>query len=390
MINIDKMKKYKLDGVVIPQAFEPPEWVSTTFNKFVDVIKSSYKGSMDSAVVRKAIKELLLDNKISPPYPLNKKNINILLEKMHKVFDDEEFQWRYMLIYRAGFFLSTFTASSFTPESLELPKQFRPKRQKIIKEYHQKRNDAKTENQHDDAIIWIDKKFAQLASEVLQYFRENDDKYPIVHSIDSGSKGSDNDLRKLLVAIGLSINAKGEINDVIERSGAEGLTPTQFFNYTSQAIVSQYQKSRDTAIPGYLIRQLNTIAAPVKLSKTIDCKTSGTLRLKILNKEMLYALEGKILKSGDKITRDDADLIGKTVHIRSPLYCKAKDGICHTCYCPDFIDRLNLHANAGIGLLASTSQAGMLTDMTLKAAHSGLSLNKAEVDLSQDIFEFSD
>jgi hypothetical protein len=51
---------------------------------------------------------------------------------------------------------------------------------------------------------------------------------------------------------------------------------------------------------------------------------------------------------------------------------------------------MNLHTNAGIGLLSSTAQASMLTNMTLKAAHTGLSLDKTAVDLTQDIFEFSE
>jgi len=380
-----------LKGVVIPDAFKQPEWVDNTFKQFKEKILKDYKHSktINTSLVRKLFKEIILDNKISPPYPLNKKNISTLLDKMFNVFDSTEFQWRYMLVYKSGFFLSTFVANSFTPDTLVLPKPFQIKRQKIIEEYHQKIEEAKTEQQKETAIMWVDKAFSKLTKEVLEYFRENREQYPIIDSFDSKAKGDENDLRKLLIAIGLSINAKGEINDVIPRSGAEGLTPTQFFNYTSQAIVSQYKKSRETAAPGYLIRQLNTIMAGVKLSKTVDCKTTGRLSIKILNKEMLLSLKGKISNEGI-LGPDRTDLIGKTVKLRSSLYCKAKDGICHTCYNPDFIERMNLTTNAGIGLLSSTAQANMLTAMTLKAAHTGLSLDKTSVDLTNDIFEFSE
>jgi len=380
-----------LPGVIIPEAFKQPDWVEETFAKFQKEVKRNYdtSGNINTSLIRKLFKEIILDNKISPPYPLNKKNVSILLDKMYNVFTDEEFQWRYMLVYKVGFFLSTYTASSFTPESLVLPKEFRIKRQKIIDEYQTKVDEANTENQKEAAILWVDNQFKKLTKEVLEYFREHKDDYPIIDSFDSGAKGSPDDLRKLLVAIGLSINAKGEINDVIPRSGAEGLTPTQFFNYTSQAIVSQYKKSRETAAPGYLIRQLNTIMAGVKLSKTIDCKTSGRLGVKILNKDMLVSMKGKVSDQGI-IGPDRTELIGKTIKLRSPLYCKTRDGICHTCYNPDFIERMNLTENAGIGLLSSTAQANMLTAMTLKAAHTGLSLDKTEVDLTTDIFEFSE
>jgi DNA-directed RNA polymerase subunit beta' len=211
--------------------------------------------------------------------------------------------------------------------------------------------------------------------------------------LDSGAKGSADDLRKLLIAIGLSINAKGEINDVIDRSGSEGLDPTQFFNYTSQAIVSQYKKSSETAIPGYLIRQLNTIASGVVLSSETDCGSNQFLKMKILDKKMLRSLSGKMIKAGSglrELSEKETDMIGRSVQMRSPLYCKAQDGICATCYNPSFVDKMNLENNAGIGLLASTSLATFLTNLTLKAAHTGLSLDREEANIEQDIELFSE
>jgi DNA-directed RNA polymerase subunit beta' len=390
-MNIQNADTMSLKGIIIPEAFKMPEWVEEDYQTFVDKFKEEYrrKNIINRDLTRKLLKEYILGGKITPPYPLNKKNIGKLLEKMHDFFGDEEFQWRYMLLYRIGFFLSTFTSNSFTPESLTLPSKFRKDRQKIIDEYKKRMEEASTEIQREKVIHWVDGEFKKLAKKVLEYFRENPDTYPIIDSLDSKAKGDENDLRKLLVAIGLSINAKNEINDVIERSGAEGLKPTQFFNYTSQAIVSQYKKSRETAAPGYLIRQLNTISSGVKLSKTIDCQTKGRFSVKVLNSDMLKSMEGK-LYDGGVISTDSTDLIGKTVKLRSPLYCKAKDGICHNCYNPSFIEKMHLENNAGIGLLASTAQAGLLTDMTLKAAHTGLSLDKTEVDLTNEIFEFSE
>ncbi len=379
-------------GVVIPNAFKEPSWVQETYDRFINKIKEDYRqsNSLNTALVRKLFKDVLLDGRISVSFPLNKKNVTKLMQDMYKKFDSEEFQWRYYLVYRVGFTLSTFTSISFTPESLELPGKFKPMKKKIIDDYHIKLEEAKSEADRERANIWVDKAFKKLTTEVLAYFREHRDKYPVIDLLDSGAKGSDDDFRKLLVAIGLSINARGEINDVIDRSGAEGLSPTQFFNYTSQAIVSQYRKSSETAIPGYLIRQLNTMASGVVLSKLIDCKSNQYLKVRVLDKNMLVALEGKIMKGGKEIKSDDTDLISKDVEIRSALYCKEQDGICHVCYNPGFIDRMKLMDNAGIGLLASSSLAVTLTNMTLKAAHTGLSLDRAEVDLTQDVFTYNE
>ncbi len=382
-----------IKDVRVPAVFAEPDWVVETYNKFEKTIKDSYsqRGSIDNALVKKAIKDILLDGRISPIYPLKKENVVKLMQQMYEVFNNDEFQYRYYFIYRAGFFLSTYTADSFTPESLELPDEFKPQKAKIIKEYQMKLEEAKNEGDRESAILWVKNAFDDLGDDVLQYFRDHD--YPLSNFLDSGAKGSPDDLRKMLVAVGLSINSKGEINDVIERSGAQGLSPTQFFNYSSQAIVSQYQKSHETSKPGYLIRQLNTITAGVQLSKMTDCGTTKYLSIKIINKDMLKAFSGKLRKVGigtTVISEKDKELIGKTVQIRSPLYCKAEDGICVNCYNPTFVKRMNLKDTAGIGLLASTAQAELLTNLTLKASHTGLSLDKEAVNFLEDAFEYSE
>jgi len=378
-----------LPGVVIPEAFKQPDWVEVDFKIFTDAVKADYNKNnlLNTNLVRKLFNQHILGGHLKASFPLNDKNVQKLLEKMYPTFGSEAFQWRYMLVYRAGFFLSSLASISFTPEALVLPDKFKKERTEIIKTYEKKKEEANGQVESDKVINWINKEFNNLALRVLDYFREHREVYPIIDSLDSGAKGKPDDFRKLLVAIGLSINARGEINDVVDRSGSEGLSPTQFFNYTSQAIVSQYKKSAETAIPGYLIRQLNTIMVSVKLSKTIDCQTKGRLSVQILDKGMLKSLVGKVYEGGT-ISENDTSLIGKRVKLRSSLYCKAEDGICHQCYCPDFIERMNLTTNAGIGLLSSTAQANMLTSITLKAAHTGLSIDKVEVNLEKDVFEF--
>ena len=384
-----------IPGVIIPEAFKEPSWVPETFKKFTDTFREDFKknSSINSNLVRKLIKEVIFDDRLTIPFPLNKGNVGRTLEEAYQKFDTEEFQWRYYLFYRVGFFLSTFTGTSFTPESLELPAKFVPKKKEIIDEYHKRLEDAKDPNSKDKAIHWVDTALKKLATEVLEYFRDHRDIYPVVDLLDSGAKGSEDDLRKLLIAIGLSINAKNEVNNVIDRSGSEGLTPTQFFNYSSQSIVTQYKKSSETAIPGYLIRSLNTITSGVRLSKTRDCGTKQYLRVKIQGKEMLKSMQGKLYLDGSSLSEigpKDTDLIGTNIKLRSPLYCKAEDGICATCYNPWFVDKMNLESNAGVGLLASTSLATHLTNLTLKGSHAGLSLSKKEVDLIHDITEFSE
>ena len=76
-----------LKSVVIPDAFKQPDWVEEAFKKFQDEVKKNFDTtkSINTSLVRKLFKEIILDNKISPPYPLNKKNIGTVLDKMYKI-----------------------------------------------------------------------------------------------------------------------------------------------------------------------------------------------------------------------------------------------------------------------------------------------------------------
>jgi len=377
------------DGILIPDKFKEPSYVENDFNEFKSKIKEDYKRNraLNSGLVKLLLKKYIFDNKINIDFTLDKKGVKRILNQMYKVFGADEFQHRYAMFTRAGFFLSSFQPSSFSTASLTLPDEFIPKKQKILDEFNKNK-----EKNYEEALIIADKAFDKLADEVLEYFRKHHDLYPVVDLIDSGAKGGTGDIRKLLISIGLSINSSGDINDVITRSHTEGLTQTQFFNYSSQAMVSQYKKSVETATPGYLIRKLNTIMTGVVLSQTYDCGSKRTLKMRVTEDNFSSFIGRNYLVGGKlkQFTENDTDLIGKDVNFRSPLYCKAEDGICMTCYNPEYAKKMNIVPGDSIGLLASTSQANMLTSLTLKAAHTGLSLNKAKINLKEDIFQYSE
>ena len=91
------------------------------------------------------------------------------------------------------------------------------------------------------------------------------------------------------------------------------------------------------------------------------------------------------------IADKDKNLIGKKVKLRSPLYCKAQDGICETCLNPVYVKRLQLKPGVKIGLIVATSiGADALVNLTLKKSHVGISLDLEEVNLEEDIFRYAE
>jgi DNA-directed RNA polymerase subunit beta' len=376
--------------IIIPEVFAPPSWYEKTREEFKSRIKEDYKKNgmkLDTKLVKRLLKEVLLNRpNMKIKFPLNKKNVPLLLDQMYKEYTDEEYMWRYQLVYEMGFFLVTFVPSSFSPEALTLPKEFQRKKEAIIIKFK-----AAEKINRDKAIIQAQKDLDKLTNEVAQYFRDNDIK--VIDLIDSGSKGSIDDIRKLLIATGLSINSKGEINDVILNSHTDGLEQTQFFNYSSQGIVSLYAKSTDTAIPGYLIRKLYTSMEPVVLSSQKDCGSTKYFHFAVQNEDMANRLVGRIYKTKfgfDQIQKDNyKELVGKTILLRSPLYCKAKDGVCETCFDPNYIEELKVQPKDKLGLKVVGSIAETLPNLTLKASHTGLSLNNEEVDIRNDIKQYT-
>jgi len=372
---------------IIPEVFKEPEWVKELEAKIKTTIKENLHTGKEIEIFKKLLEKDLLKGKIKPRYPLNKKNIARLVNNMWEVFDEREFIYRYYLLGRLGFYLSTFKPANFSPETLKLPAQFQKKKLELLQEYKKRIENGVPQ---DKAIAWLDKEFNKLTNEVLDYWEKNGIDLPDI--VKSGSRGKPDDIRKMLVAVGLSINSKGEINDIILRSHIEGLEQTQMFHYSSQAIQALYAKSSETAVPGYLARKLSTIMEPVVLSKVKDCGSKKYLEIEIQDQDMLEAIDGRVMSNGKIINANkDNDLIGKKVKLRSPLYCKAQDGICETCLNPKYVKKLNLKPGAKIGVMVATSIGNdALVNLTLKKSHVGISLNLEEVNLEEDIFKYAE
>jgi hypothetical protein len=380
---------------VIPEKFMLPEWVLNNLETFKSKTKSIIKTG-DPKIVNKQIKELIEDYiinakqyNIKPKYPINKGSLRDLVSQMWEKIPEEEFLYRYWLLQETGFFLSTFKPSGFQPESLKLPTEFIKLKEKILNEYQQKIKEIGK----DKAISWVDKEFDKLTNEVIKYWEENN--VNVVDILKSKARGSASDIRKMLVAVGLSITSDGSINDVIMNSQIEGLEQTQFFHYSSQAIQALYAKSSETAVPGYLARKISTIADGVNLSKEVDCGTKNYLEIEIFDESIISALDGRMLSNGKIIDKNNKEEVKKLLHkkikVRSPLYCKAKDGICVNCYNPKMVQRLGFEPGEKIGLHATTLLGDQaLVNITLKKSHTGLSLNLEEVDLNKDLFIYSE
>ncbi len=371
---------------VYPEHTKRPDWVEQRLKHFTTRLKLDTDNNLSDKMLQDRIidniEENILPQKIKIKKVLNKKGLSEIINKIDKATESgAEFMWYYYLLMQSGFILSSVIPSSFQPEALELPKEFVQEKDKLVKIY--KESNGTTED-----ALKFQKGITKIANKVQEYFIKHD-----IHIVDllkdqSGAKGGIQHIQSLLLSVGLSINSFGEINDVIDNSHVDGMTQTQFFNGSSQAIQALYAKSSETAKPGYLGRKLSTISERIKLSSTPDCKTKKYLNIKIRDKQMLESFTGRYYKTKvgiEMMITSNSDIVGKIIDVRSPLYCKAKEGICKRCYNTEYVDKMNLTPGANIGLLASTGLTGSLVALTLKKSHVGVGLDKENIDFREEI-----
>lgn len=150
-------------------------------------------------------------------------------------------------------------------------------------------------------------------------------------------------------------------------------TPSHFTLDATGGRKAQIMNKKYTGKSGYFARKLNllTIDTVLDPDPESDCHTHKLLEYHIDDMDSLLRLEGRYykLKPNSKIYRiikhTDTILIGRTIYLRSPMYC-AGDKICRKCYG----ELYNVNHDINIGLIASTTISSRFTQNILSAKHS--------------------
>ncbi len=188
-----------------------------------------------------------------------------------------------------------------------------------------------------------------------------------------------NQLSQLLVTKGLIQSPSGN-TELINNNLASGLLPTEYFkagNGARDGIVSRVNK---TAQSGYLTRQLVYALASVELNEhDDDCGTRKTIDLNVVDSDFFKRIINRfIYYNGNliKVTPDMKEIIGKTVQLRTPIYCIDKEGICKTCYGDDskYLD------SKYVGVITAQTIGERLVQETMKAFHLGGVVNISSSD----------
>ena len=244
------------------------------------------------------------------------------------------------------------------------------------------------ERQRLSQEIWLDatNEADELAWENLA--PEN----PMRMLIESGARGSRDQIKQIAAIKGLVVDPTGRIVDLPTKSNySEGLSEFEYFVGTRGSRKGLMDTALKTADAGYLTRRLVDAAQEV-IVREEDCGTKKGWEIRRDDGEEFASLseriEGRVLaktvkdKDGNILARR-SDLISKdkareieeagveSVLVRSPITCETRYGVCQKCYGIDLGWRELAKIGSPVGVIAAQSIGEPGTQLTLRTFHVG-------------------
>jgi DNA-directed RNA polymerase subunit beta' len=232
--------------------------------------------------------------------------------------------------------------------------------------------------------------------------------------MDSGARGSREQIRQLVGMRGLMAKPSGDIIELAIKSNfKEGLSVLEYFISSHGARKGLADTALKTADAGYLTRKLVDIAQDVVVTME-DCGTVRGVNMSAIKegdeiiKPLSELIMGKATVSNiydprngeliiaanevidEKIARRIEESGIETVMIRSVLTCEAFHGVCAKCYGWDLAQRRLVNIGEAVGIIAAESIGQPGTQLTMRTFHIGgtaaTQLEESELKLNYDAY----
>jgi DNA-directed RNA polymerase subunit beta' len=238
--------------------------------------------------------------------------------------------------------------------------------------------------------------WAECTKKVTEALSDNMDQYnPISMMVNSGARGSKNQIKQLAGMRGLISNTSGRTIEVPVRANyREGLNVLEYFISSRGARKGLADTALRTADSGYLTRRLVDVSQDVIIRKR-DCGTSNGIIVYAIKdgKEMIEPLNDRLIgrfpsddvidpvtgevlafkgeMMNDKIANSIVKSGIETVVIRSVLTCEAKQGVCSKCYGANLANGEHINVGEAVGIIAAQSIGEPGTQLTMRTFHTG-------------------
>ncbi len=353
----------------------------------------------------------ILFNEILPPsmhffnYELDKKGIQDVINRCHRTCGKEATLKLLDDLKEIGFRYATRAGISFSKDDMTIPAD----KERIIRETQEKvdriekhyQRGALTSGERSNQIIdeWTHcrERVTEAMMAELRIDTRNNKPFlnPIRLMVDSGARGSQDQVRQLAGMRGLMAKPSGKIIETpILSNFREGLTVLEYFSSTHGARKGLADTALKTADAGYLTRKLVDVCQSVVVA-TNDCGTlNGVTKGVVYRGEkvevsMAQAILGRVsrdnitdivtdevvVQENDVVTEEAARKIENLgfskIRVRSPLTCDALTGICAKCYGMDLSQGMLVEEGTAVGIIAAQSIGEPGTQLTMRTFHIG-------------------
>lgn len=343
---------------------------------------------------------------------VKKKDLANMVAKVYKTFGPEATVGTLDKIKRLGFSFATVGGISLSIDDLVIPKSKPSLVKKATAEVDKTEklylDGAITNGERHNKVIQIWARATEdLTNDMIQALEEDDRKSaanadkaynpfnPVFMMLDSGARGSRQQIRQLAAMRGLMATPSGEIMETpVLANFKEGLSVFEYFVSTHGARKGLADTALKTADSGYLTRRLVDVAQDVVVA-TSDCNGGGHINITDLKEggEVIQTLADRVygrITATDAIDPVSGKLIahaGETINdvtvealrdsaitsiaVRSVLTCQCKRGVCAQCYGMD-LSTLNLvDLGTAVGVIAAQSIGEPGTQLTMRTFHVG-------------------
>jgi hypothetical protein len=194
---------------------------------------------------------------------------------------------------------------------------------------------------------------------------------PFASFIESGARGSWDQVKTLVCTTGYKADITNKVRpELIRSSLVTGLNSKEFFDSCFGSRKGLLDTALSTGDSGYLTRQLIYSTVHQEVDPDLeDCGTTDHMMFYVADKKTAKCLLWRHYVDDQNVTRcikeaNYESLVGKTIKLRSPIYCKSKK-ICKTCY--GELHKL-LHSNQ-CGIVATQAIGERTTQLVLRTFH---------------------
>ncbi len=234
---------------------------------------------------------------------------------------------------------------------------------------------------------------------------------PIFMMLQSGARGSRDQIKQLVGMRGLMAKPSGEIMETpVKNNFKQGLSVFEYFISTHGARKGQADTALKTANSGYLTRRLIDVAQDAIVTMQ-DCRTLGFITLEAIKEsgDVIYPVANRaygriiaedikdpitgqlILPAGGLVDRAMVDRLNDTavteIKVRSVLSCQAKRGLCAVCYGMDLSKNAPVDVGATVGIIAAQSIGEPGTQLTMRTFHIGGTASGVEETVFKSKFD---